>query len=284
MLALPLTAWAAPGLPKGWDQNPYGAWIDKVWDSAVLPACVPKEIPGVQVEQTTWKTPAHETMSNRNEVGRMQFADSRFEKWGLGFDCKEEQAAAFLKALTDNGFFGGQINDSSGFTEHAYVGNGYYAYARVSTNYMGSALQAGFNQNVIFSITPIIHQLPKSFNSWPLPQVGAALEPYNDWAVQYWDEKIDDYGNAKWDLQADKGALPAKNWTAWFDYFGVSNDQAKAYAKELEAAGWKITYQSEDDGQYYCQLQKDKLWAALFFDGAFYLRVGFSDVAESLSY
>ena len=274
---------AAANLPQGWqDGRNYYHWIEKVWDSAVLPSCVPKEIPGVRVEQTIWKMPGHQTINNNNEVGRMSFADSNFEYWGLSFDCNEEQADAFVKALEENGFFGGEIDDYP--LTYAYVGNGYYAHVLVRTNYLGSAAEEGYPYGVSFSITPTVHQLPKSFNSWPLPQVGAALEPYGQWSVQFWDDN-GDMGEAKWDLQADRGSLPAKNWSAWFDYFGVSNAEAEAYAKTLEAAGWEITYQyPEDESGYSARLRKGDVRARVFFDRRHEMRVGFSDVEEMLDY
>ncbi|MCL1916392.1 MAG: hypothetical protein FWG17_06795 [Desulfovibrionaceae bacterium] len=273
-----------PVPPQGWDGHDHYFWKNGEWDSAALPPCVPGEIPGVKVDNTTHKTKEHRSMpSDRNEVGSMYFVNSRYENWGLVFDCAQEQAEAFLKTLEGNGFFGGLTNEHQGI--HEYIGNGYYAYARVRTNYLGSADQGGFDKTVIFMITPAVHQLPKSFNGWTLPQVGVALSPYDECEVMCWDDKGNDR-SAKWDLRADRGKLPAKNWVAWFDYFGVSNEEAAAYARILEASGWKISWQNQEEGEskYSCQLKKGDTWALVFFDGAFRCRVGFSDVSEMLSY
>lgn len=282
LLAWPLSAWGAADLPQGWDHNPYGAWISGKWDSAVLPACVPKELPGVKVDQTTYKAKSDKTMNDRNEVGWMNFADSNFEKWGLHFDCQQEQADAFLKAVGENGFFGGQIEENSSFAAYAWIGNGYYAYAQVRAN-LSSGKDSGVDRIVSFQITPIVHKLPKSFNGWPLPQAGAALESYDGWSLMYWDDKGDDH-EVKWDLRADKGTLPAKQWLAGFAYFGLSDAEAAAYAETLAAAGWQITYENKASGedQYSCQLKKGDVWARIFFDRRFVMEVCFSDVPEML--
>jgi hypothetical protein len=265
------------------DGRNYYHWIEKVWDSAVLPSCVPKEIPGVQVDQTTWKMSGHKTISGNNEVGNMVFADTGFESWGLSFYCTNAQREAFLQALAGNGFFGGQTNDSP--LVYEYVGNGYYAYARINDSAGGDKAQGGYNNLVMFSITPAGHKLPKSFNGWPMPQAGAARRTYDDWAVQYFDDKSNDWRDAQWDLRSDKGSMPAKQWTAWFAYFGVGNAEAAAYVKTLEADGWKITWQNQDNEHgYSCQLQKEKTWARVFFDRRYEMQVGFSDVPEALDY
>jgi hypothetical protein len=286
ILTLPLSALAArPVPPKGWAGHDYYFWVDKVWDSSVLPPCVPKEIPGVLVGNTTHKTKAHQSMNNSREVGNMLFADDAYESWSLNFDGKEAQAQAFLSDLEEKGFWGGKTKTTgNNQTIYEYVGNGYYTHVLVSPNFMGKEKDAGYDTNLSFRLTPAIHPHPKSFNGWPLPQSGVVLSSLNNWEMLYWDDKGNDHP-LKWNLQTDKGELPAKAWVAWFDYFGVSNEQAAAYAKGLEAAGWKIAYQSEDsEGRYSCQLSKGKDKAALLFDGAFYFRVGFSDVEENLSY
>ena len=285
LLALPFSALAAkPVPPKGWAGHDYYFWIDKVWDSAVLPSCVPKEIPGVLVGNTTYKTKAHQTMNNIRTVGNMSFASDNYERWGLNFDCKEAQAQAFLKGLEENGFFGGKTKTTGNNQSiYEYIGNGYYAYVVVSPNFMGSEKDAGYDTGVAFYLTPAIYQFPKSLNGWPLPQVGVVLGSLEDWVILYWEN--DKEQSVKWDFQADKGKIPAKNWVAWFDYFGVSNEQAAAYAKTLEANGWKIVYQNTNsEGRYSCQVSKGTVHGMLFFDGAFQFRVGFSDVVEMLSY
>ena len=287
-LAFPLSASGQSNLPdppQGWQRgHNYYHWKDNVWDSAVLPSVVPREIPGIKVETTSWKAKSHQTLQNRNQVGGMSFADSNFEYWGLGFMANQEHVDAFSKAMEESGFFGGRINDSEYNTEYAWVGHGFYAYASVRPKYL-TAGEDGYGFNVSFSITPLVHTPPKSFNGWPLPQVGAVLAPLSTWTMMSWDENGTD-SEIGWDIQSDKGALPAgKGWSAWFDYSSVSNAQAEAYAKTLEANGWKIAYQDpENERGYSAQLKKDNLYARIFFDRRHEMKVGFATMAELLDY
>lgn len=281
-MALILILAAAAGaadLPKGWSKGgQYESTINGVWDSSVLPTCVPPSPAGVKVDYTAYKSKEQKTMGGSNSVGRMDFPDSRFEFWSVYFKCSEEEFRAFAAEMAKNGFTGGQTS-SGDELEYGYVGNGYYAFLRLNPNYFGGSPSGQIN------ITPTVFKLPTSFNGTPLPQLGAAMRSYDEWQLQYYDANYD-MKAAQWDVYQDKGTIPAKNWVTWFDYFGVSTDQAKAYAKSLEASGWKIRYQNDEPAQnrYSCGLIKDKNHMIVMFDGAYFMRVGFSDMEEHLSY
>ncbi|MCL2107380.1 MAG: hypothetical protein FWH26_10050 [Oscillospiraceae bacterium] len=266
-------------MPEGWDENPYGWWIEGKWDSSVLPDCVPNEIAGVEVDQTTYKTKAQDTLSGSYDVGAMSFPDKGYEAWGLSFYCTDEQLAAFAAEMTGKGFLGGQTGDGS-YPEYEWAGNGYYAFMRVN-NY---AMHEGYGNLAMFSITPAdAHPRPKAFQGTKLPDIGMVLWDYSDGVGYGWDAQgeVENF----WNVITDKGALPAEGWGFWLEYFGTTEEQARAYVQDMTRQGWTIDYENTEYG-YTCQLSKDGIVAGVRdgHEGRYKLGIGFASMGEALWY
>jgi hypothetical protein len=123
-----------------------------------------------------------------------------------------------------------------------------------------------------------------------LPDFGWVLYDYSKgvgwgYKTENDDEGIDNF----YDILNDKGDLPAYTWNFWLEYFGVSIEQAKTYAKSM--TGWNITNESEgvnydDDPEYSCNLKKDddSMVAALHVgsEGKYTFKVSFAKRGDDL--
>jgi len=283
-----LEAWAKA---QGWDDNQYGNWIYGVWDSDVLPGCVPKEIEGVKADQTTYKEKRHDTYNGDYHVGSMGFPDQKYEVWGVSFYCDDDQLDAFIGAIEAGGFFGGQTEVSEYAPTWEWIGNGYYAHLYVNAQISG---EEGYNKLASFYITETRQTpRPSSFQGLKLPDVGEYLSYTPDGIGFGWDTASDNSVENFWDPYADKGTLPDQ-WYVWYNFFGVTVDQAKAYAQQLVSQGWTVEYENNDDygwGEtprpaYSCQLIKNGIYAAVSVNdySVYGIDVRFGTMAESLYY
>lgn len=162
---------------QGWDENPYGNWIAGVWDSDVLPACVPNEIEGVKVDQTTYKEKRHDTLSGSYGVGRVYFGDQYYEEWGLSFYCTDAQLEAFADGMAAAGFVGGHY-DYSYYPEYQWYGNGYYAFMQVNHELLG---EEEYDNLAMFYITPDDkNPRPAAFMGTKLPDFGVVTWDYSE--------------------------------------------------------------------------------------------------------
>jgi hypothetical protein len=75
------------------------------------------------------------------------------------------------------------------------------------------------------------------------------------------------------------------------EYFGVTNEQAQAYAAEMASQGWEIEYEDLSEQYwdentnvmaYSCSLKKDDIYAGIYTDGMYGFRVGFANMSEML--
>ena len=278
-----LEAWARA---QGWDENPYGNWIYAVWDSEVLPACVPKEIEGVQVDQTTYKEKRHDTYTESYGIGNLNYADKSYEQWGVSFYCTTGQLDEFVAAMEANGFYGGQTSESEYRPTWEWLGNGYYAYLSVNPQITG---EGDYTCLAWFDITQDDNNpYPVAFMGTKLPQMGAVVYNYKvDGAGYAWVGEDYDMVEGFWDVFADKGELP-EDWGMWLDYFGVNIEDAKACAQNMAAQGWTITHESTwyDGEGYVCYLEKGEIvgGVAQGADGPFTFSVGFGSIEENLWY
>jgi predicted small lipoprotein YifL len=265
--------------PEGWTDGDYDATIYDVWDSSVLPDCVPKEISGVAVGQTNYKSKDKPSLRDMNEVGAMKFENSEYECWGLEFEGTQAQIDEFVKAMSDNGFLGGANGSKYGYN-YEWAGNGHYA----------CMLTFGDSDDLSasFQITPAIHKLPSAFFGTKLPQTGIILSPFSSIDNTGYDSdgnEIYDY----WNPENDAGTLP-EDYITWIGYYGVTLEEAKEYAHSLESAGWEITWEGKysdndpDGTSYHAYLQKseNELCVVEFASSDSYvLNVGFANMNES---
>ena|GEM_PF-2463520 len=275
----------------GWTDSDYGASVYGVWDSSVLPACVPTEpTGGVKVDRTEYKQLHHETFSENYHVGKINFADKAYERWMVMFACTETQLEEFVNGLGINGFESIYYDNDWSSDEYDFWGSGYYAYMTVNDSWDENS---EYPKNVTFEITyDNYNKHPKTFQGTKLPDFGIVCEPYNELTGIGWNEtdgEWEDVGEF-WDAHKDSGTLPS-DWSVWFNYFGVTLQQGKDYVQQLVSEGWTIAYEQEDkdwEGRdvYYAQLNKDGITAAVDtpYDGQKNMAVRFGTTAESLYY
>ena len=245
------------GYPAGWDEHRYYAWIYEVWDSSVLPSCVPKEIEGVVVNETIHKARTHEALSSYPNVGRIEYTDSNYEYWGLSFDCYLPQLNMFLEELVANGFIGGMIDDYP--LTYEYFGNGYYAHIRVNQNYFSD-----MDYYVVFEITSDLHEKAKSFLGVKLPQFGVAFYSFEDAYIWGYNEEFD-YVEESYNYMTDEGILP-KYFFAGFYYNATTLEEVLAYTASLVEDGCTMLYENMYDGYYYSELSKEGLFIRCIYE------------------
>jgi hypothetical protein len=266
---------------QGWSENSYGNWIAGVWDSEVLPDCVPNEIPGVKVDQTTYKEKRHDTLSGSYGVGSLYFADSQYEAWGLMFYCTDDQLTAFTDGMQNAGFYGGMTDDYP-YPEYEWLGNGYYAHMRVNADILG---EEEYDNLAMFDIAPAdTNPRPVAFQGMKLPDFGAVKYDCRE-GVGYGYDGEEEKENF-YDVFADKGELPSEGWNFWLDYFGATPEQAKSYAQYMSSQGWTIEYENEEDGRYSCSLKKGEnlVGGVEFTEYDYTVKVGFANMGENLWY
>ena len=265
-------------IPEGWDENPYGAYIYKVWDEEFLPDCFPAPIDGIEVDQTFFKDYEHDTLNGSYNVGPLSYENKEdYREYGVRFYATEAQLDEFIAALEAKGFTGGQVSDrDSEWWEFYYYNNdGWFMYLLFNTN---DDQDGKFDGALSASATDTVFPLPASVDGIPLPQKGMTDSDYTKYYA------IQDYnGDTDFNLATDP--LPSELYVAWFYYYGTVMQDAKDYAQQLVGEGWELQYDSEDGDTYYSMLLKDGVYAVSNYYGYdAMMEVGFSDMAENLSY
>jgi hypothetical protein len=277
-----LEKWA---LAQGWTESDYGNSIYGVWDSDVLPDCVPKEIPGVKTDETTYKEKHHEkSYNNEHELGRINFESKDYEEWGVDFNATKAQFDTFISELEKNGFYGGQTSDSQYNIEYSFLGNGYYAYI-----YLIEVDDGEFDYWVYFSmVKDDINPYPKSFNGTKLPTVGVVSWIEGEYFGYGWDDALDEEVEGFWDPYKDTGKLPNGGWSLWYEYYVVSEAQVKEYVKSMESQGWTIEYEDQyyEDYGYTYHMKKGDMVASVDYElnGKYSMSVGFGSSSDYLWY
>jgi hypothetical protein len=229
---------------------------------------------GVKPDQTLFEFKGHETLTGGFDVGSLSFENGDYEAWGVVFDATTAQLEQFIAAMETNGFYGGQTDFSDYDAAYEWLGNGYYAYMSVRDSY-----EDGYDKSVSFEITKDLPESPSDFFGAPLPDAGVLLY-YYEYAVDENENDIEDF----WAPGA-KSMPDNAYYSAEFNYFGVTRDDASACAQQLVSAGWEMTYEDDDDyGTFNIHLQKsDKEYALIEYNEDYYsMQVGFANMAEGL--
>jgi hypothetical protein len=272
----------------GLEEDEYGFTQYGVWNSDLLPDCVPAAPSGViDVDRTEYKDKKHEDMmaglGAGYGVGNLSFPDKNYEEHMVMFTCTPAALAEFLDGIDANGFKGGLYEvDPNNKSRYEWVGNGYYAHM--------ISYEDWDDKNIIsveLVLTPTLNPFPKSFQGTPLPDFGLIMS-YEEFGGYGWenDDSVDNF----WDKYNDKGDLP-EYWNIWYEYDFVTMDEAKAYVQKMTSNGWEIAYESEEEGwsgeiEYNAQLKKGDIRAAVGapYDGRNNMAVRFGTDFESLYY
>jgi|GEM_PF-1034869 len=282
-------AWA---LAQGWDENPYGNYIYGVWDSDVLPSCVPKELPDVKVDQTTYKEKRHDTYSGSYGLGYASFEDMAYEEWSVTFYCQLEDTVTFNQQMVDNGFLSFYA-DYEYYPIYHWYGNGYYAIMQINNQLIGGETD-GYDTLAMFTIVPAdVNAHPKTFSGTPLPTRGMVSDCFEDGGNgSAWVEALDDYIEPYWDVWNDKCLLsePADYWTVWYNYFGMTTEDLAAYVQNsMVSNSWVIESESEQTHYergvtgYNWRLKKGDIVSIVRVED-YRVEIGFSNMYEGLDY
>ncbi len=264
-------------IPEGWDENNYGAYIYGVWDEEFLPDCFPAPPEGVKVDQTTFKDYNHDTLNGDYSVGPLIYeSKEEFREYGVSFYATQEQLDAFVAAVEAKGMTGGQIEDGEWKFYNYFDGSWFMEI------FVRSALsEDDYDYSVSVDATDSLFSLPQSISGIPLPQCGmVGYDHSNYYTIQDFSE---DYVDVDFDLSSD--TLPQEYYAAWFNYHCATNADAMDYAQQLKDLGWEVVWESDGEDGYRCCLQKDGVYAVSnYYDYDCVVEVGFSDMAENLSY
>lgn len=263
----------------GWNFSRYGGWIENKWDSDMFPVSSPAMPEGTLADQTYYKGADDESMSS-DQAGRLYFSDSRFELWQVSFFCEQEQLDALFADIESKGFAGGKI---SGYNPaYDFSGNGYYLYLETRDNYSSN----DYTYSCLMIIAKPTFPVPKTFQGTKLPQVGIILQDFTN-PESYTSIAYDtEYNEVEWiyDFIEDKGDLPY-HFDIWYNYVGTTSEDAKNWAHDLVAAGWKLRYEYDDDNGYRAAGEKDGIFfKCSYIDYDSLLEIGFASMMESLDY
>lgn len=264
-------------MPEGWDENRYGAYIYDVYDSDFLPDCFPKQIDGTLAYNTTFKDYDHDVLNGDYSVGYIMYESYEdYREYGVSFYVTEDQLNEFLVQIEAKGFKGEMEIDSDYWTEGFYAKSDWAMYLVLNPNDDKDGEYFGC---LSVSATDDLFELPKSISGTTLPTFGIVTSDYNYYTIQDFSEGYEDV-----DFDLTKDTFPPEYYAAWFDYYGVSKQNAVDYVEELEANGWGFEYNyGEDTDLYRIVLKKENVYAYCNYENG-YLMLGFSDMIENLTY
>lgn len=268
--------------PEGWDENTYGAYIYDVYDSDVLPDCIPEQIEGTLVYDTSLKDYEHDVINGNYGVGPIYYESHEdYRQYGVSFYANKEHLEQFIAELEANGMHGYMDGDEEAFGsglwwEGFYGGNGWAIYLMYNTN---DDHDGEYDGCLNVAATEDLYELPESIAGIPLPQTGIVTYDYNYYTIQ---DFTNGYEDKDFDLKTD--AFPAEYYAAWFDYYCVARQDAVDYFETLVNNGWALEYEYSDEEDDYCMvLKKDNVYAIVDYEDS-YMEIGFSDMVESLTY
>lgn len=265
--------------PEGWSEGNYGGYIYDVYDSDFLPDCFPKQIEGTKASQTAYKDYKHDVINQNYSVGPLWFENKEdYRTYSVSFYAKAEHVEAFLQALEDKGMYGYMEGEGEGFgtsqwLEGFYAGNGWGMYLFFNTN---DDQDGEFDGCLTARATDTLTKLPKSISGIPLPQTGIIADDLENYFIY---DFSNDYDEVDFDIEKD--TLPTENYCADLSYYGISEDVAKDYVKELENNGWNISYEYPEEDYYSVYLEKDGQYALVHYQESV-MDLGFSDMMENL--
>lgn len=254
--------------PEGWTWQDCHGYIDKVWDSEVLPANFPREIPGVKVDQTRYFGFGCEDRWMGARVGNLNFDDWDYEQWILEFDATDDQLAQFEQALADNGFLGEKTEDKYQGTYVETTDGEIYLYYTID-----ESDRDGYDWFVYCNMTVIECEYPLFFEGIELPTWGLFTGDANDKLVYAYDEEFNVIDDFEYDFENGCFIDQAAYVYYSFDYMGVDRATYDYYIDYLRGQAreeWNEYVYNEEDNSYVAYFKlKDNCWIGCYhnFDG-----------------
>ena len=254
--------------PEGWTWQDCHGYIDKVWDSEVLPANFPREIPGVKVDQTRYFGFGCEDRWMGARVGNMYFEDWEYEQWLLEFDATDDQLAQFEQALADNGFLGEKTEDKYQGTYVETTDGEIYLYYTID-----ESDRDGYDWFIYCNMTVLESNYPLFFEGIELPTWGLFEGEGNDYLIYAYDEEFNEIYDFEYDFENGCFIDEAAYIYYDFNYMGVDRATYDYYIDYLRGQAreeWKEYVYNEEDNSYVAYFKlNDKCWIGCYhnFDG-----------------
>ena len=260
-----------------WETSNWGAELDDIWDSSVLPDKIPEKPSSVTEVDGTEYTGKLDDKLGYNPPGKLSIdydyeGDVKpWEYYMVMFTGTMDTFNTLVSDFETNFACHDERNDGMGETRfrgefHAYSTDLYvYMSYQENGSYNLETYEFEGNGTVLFSIyaIPVHHQLPKFVEGVPLMQVG-----YLMWADTYltcWGEGDDDYTEIPYDYQTGTATGAVKEyWGEDFDYYGATASDADAYGSQLMTAGFTRT--TNDNSPYYKIYEKDDIQVIVQYD------------------
>ncbi len=239
-----------------WDTGSYGADLDGIWDSSVLPSVFPAQPSSVtEIDRTSYVGALDKKMSG-NPPGYLRSGgdEADWSYFYVMFEGTEDTFRTLTEELSRN-FECVDDPENNWGMEDALLRGDFHAYSKDWYFYMsyyedgdwddalGRRVANGTWGFTLYAI-PAYHTLPKQVEGVPLPQFGylMGMEPI----LMCYDDGDDDYTLLDYDYEEGRadGRVRAYWSTSELYYYGMSESEADAYGASLIGLGFELTYDS----------------------------------------
>ena len=260
-----------------WDTSKWGAELDGIWDSSVLPDKIPEKPSTVtEVDRTEYVGKLDNKITSRppgklsvdydyeggekpweyNMVmftGTMDTFDTLISDFETDFECRDER------------------DDSIGETRfkgefHAYSTDLYvFISYQENGSYNNETYEFEGDGTIWFTLyaIPVHHQLPRLVEGVPLMQAGYVM--WSDNHLLCYGEGDDDYTELPYDYQAGRATGTVKEyWGVEFEYYGATADDAENYGSQLMSEGFTRT--TNESNPYYKVYTKGDIQVVVQYD------------------
>ena len=261
-----------------WDTSRWGAELDGIWDSSVLPDKIPEKPSSVtEVDRTEYTGKLDEKIGYNPPGGMLSIDydyDGDVKPWEYYMVMFDGTMDTFNTLVADfEGNFECYDNRADGMGETRFKGD-FHAYSTDLYVYMSYQEGGSYNSETYefegdgtmsFSIyaIPVHHQLPKLVEGVPLMQVGYVM--WTDAYLMCYGEGDEDYTELPYDYQTGTATGTVKEyWGTEFEYYGATSADADAYGTQLMTAGF--TRGANESEPYYKIYEKDGIQVVVQHD------------------
>ncbi len=260
-----------------WETSKWGAEIDGVWDSSVLPDKIPEKPSSVtEVDRTEYTGMLDDKLGN-NPPGKLYIDydyDGDGKPWEYYMVMFTGTIDTFNTLVADFETNFACYNDSDNSIGETRFKGEFHAYSTDLYVYMSYQEDGSYNSEtyefegdgtVWFTIyaIPVHHQLPKLVEGVPLMQAGYVM--WHDTYLMCYGENDDEYTELQYDYQTGTATGTVKEyWGVEFVYYGATTADADAYGSQLMTAGF--TRATNENEPYYKIYEKDDIQVIVQYD------------------
>ena len=286
-----------------WDSNAYGANVNDVWDSSVLPSVVPTKPSSVTEVETTGFVGLLDKKLGYSSPGKLYIEadyESQVQPWTYYYVDFKGTQDTFNTLCQDFAEAFECYDDREDWDSSEKIRGTYHAYSTEWYCYMSYSQQGSYDTDTwafipdesgewLFSIyvIPVHHELPKQVEGLTLPTFGYLMNGVFE-LIGYSDGD-DDYTYTEYNFATGTASGALKdNWsTSDIQYYGATLANAESYAQYLVSQGYEKTYDSRDydattytltyekgdisvDIRYYADQKYMELWVTCGDTGLFF--------------